>query len=174
MRFGITANLKLYRLEDHNYHASTLIHWEIMPLGITVAHDSPCHSGICHSGESRMSGPLAVAIEFSNTLWLWQLNFQTHFVKWFGFRQCLETYHLSLYCIQKKACHLQFIQAFIWLLFVTVYKGLLILLSPQRQMALAMRCHMPQIPKAAYFPYIHYLPRSFSPLKLAYESFILR
>ena len=40
-----------------------------MPLRITVAYDTLCHGGICHSGESRMSGPLyTVAIEISNTL----------------------------------------------------------------------------------------------------------
>ena len=34
-----------------------------------MAYDTLCHSGICHSGESRMSGPLyTVAIEISNTL----------------------------------------------------------------------------------------------------------
>ena len=44
-------------------------HREIMPLRITVAYDTLCHGGICHSGESRMSGPLyTVAIEISNTL----------------------------------------------------------------------------------------------------------
>ena len=44
-------------------------HTEMMPLRITVAYDTLCHVGICHSGESRMSGPLyTVAIEISNTL----------------------------------------------------------------------------------------------------------
>ena len=39
-----------------------------MPLRITVAYDTLCHNGVCHSGESRMSGPLyTVAIEISNT-----------------------------------------------------------------------------------------------------------
>ena len=40
-----------------------------MPLRITLAYDILCHGGICHSGESRMSGPLyTVATEISNTL----------------------------------------------------------------------------------------------------------
>ena len=40
-----------------------------MPLRLTVAYDTLCHGGICHSGESRMSGLLyTVAIEISNTL----------------------------------------------------------------------------------------------------------
>ena len=40
-----------------------------MPLRITVAYDILCRGGICHSGESRMSGPLyTVATEISNTL----------------------------------------------------------------------------------------------------------
>ena len=40
-----------------------------MPLRITVAYDILCHGGICHSGESRMSGSLhTVTTEISNTL----------------------------------------------------------------------------------------------------------
>ena len=40
-----------------------------MPLRITVAYDILCHNSICHSGGSRMSGPLStVATEISNTL----------------------------------------------------------------------------------------------------------
>ena len=39
-----------------------------MTFRITVAYDILCHGGICHSGESRMSGPLyTVATEISNT-----------------------------------------------------------------------------------------------------------
>ena len=40
-----------------------------MPLRITVVYDILRHGGICHSGDSRMSGPLyTVATEISNTL----------------------------------------------------------------------------------------------------------
>ena len=69
-----------------------LCQWH-MTFCATVAYDILCHSGICqcHGGESRMSGACIP----------WQKKFQTHFVKWFGLPQCLETYHLSLYYIKK-------------------------------------------------------------------------
>ena len=49
---------------------------EIMPLRITMVFDTLCHSDICHSEKSRMSGPL-----YTRGNW----NF-----KWFGLLQCLE------------------------------------------------------------------------------------
>ena len=75
----------------------------------------------------------------------WELQFQTHFVKWFGLPQHLKTYYLSLYYIIEGACSDRVIRNFIRPLFATVYKGMFILLSPRRQMSLVwpwgVTCH---------------------------------
>ena len=53
-----------------------------------------------------------------------QMKFQTHFVKWFGLPQCSETYHLlHIECACSDRVIHNFIETFIWLLFVQFSKA---------------------------------------------------
>ena len=55
---------KTVMLEIYYQQGIEAIQRKIMPIRNTVAYDTLCHGGICHSGESRMNGPLfTVAIE---------------------------------------------------------------------------------------------------------------
>ena len=67
-----------------------------MPLRMTMAYETLCHGGICHSGESRMTGPLyIIAIT----------NFKQTFVKIMIWSPAMfGNVSLSLYDIIEGAC----------------------------------------------------------------------
>ena len=75
-------------------------HSNHIPHDCTSNTGKLCHRGKCHSGN-------AIAIvgrgRWAGLFFLpqWQFKFQAHFDKWFGLPQCLKTYHLSLYNINK-------------------------------------------------------------------------
>ena len=119
---------------------------------------------LCHSGWqwhmifcATVASATVERVGWAGLCTPWQLKFQIHFFQMIWSSATLENVSFVTLLHIEGACSdrviRNFIQAFIWLLFATVYKGLLILLSPQWQMPLwpwGVTCH--RYPEWHIFP----------------------